>query len=341
MTNKGSEQVKQSNRESMTPVDWRNLNTVYGNIPTFLGAKPVRSPQALAGLDAVIAGLPWEGTNTWGSYSGCEQTPKAVRMVSLRYGTGYIPEYDIEVMTRLSVGDCGDFATFPNDVEKTIDSFSDGAASIFATGAIPIFLGGDHSVTYPVLRALTKQHPGKVGVIHFDAHLDNMDDFAGDRFSRCSPLRRIAELPDIDPAKIVHVGIHGPRNSPSQMSYVRRMGIPIFTMADIRQQGLVGVIAQAEQIAGEGTDGYYVTVCSDIIDHAFNPGGPLDFGGLSSGEMCTTLFTLSRGKLLGLDIVEVYPRTDLHDASTHLVAWLAIYALGGLAALRPTGDRKG
>lgn len=332
--------MQQSMRESMTPVEWDHLNKAYGNTPTFLGAKPVGNSQELSGLDAVIAGVPWEGSNTWGSFSGCEQTPKAVRNASLRYGTGYIPEYDIEVMARLAVGDFGDFATYPKDMDKTIHSFDQEAASIFSHEAVPIFFGGDHSITYPILSALSAKYPRKVGLIHFDAHLDNMDDFAGDRFSRCSPLRRIAELPNIDPSKIVHVGIHGPRNSASQMRYVREMGLPIFTMADIRNQGLAEVVSKAQRIAGEGTEGYYVTVCSDIVDHAFNPGGPLDFGGLTSSEMCHTLYTLSQGKLLGMDIVEVYPRTDIHDASIHLVAWLAIYALAGIAVGRLAHDEK-
>lgn len=331
MAQKNKAQEKQADRESMSPVNWNEVNFIYGNIPTFLGAKPVRSDQDLAGLDAVFAGLPWEGTNTWGSYSACEQTPKAVRTASLRYGTGYIPEYDLEVMKMIKLGDYGDFATYPNDIDMTLNSFYEGAASIFKHHVVPIFFGGDHSVSYPVLKALTKQHPKKVGIIHFDAHLDNSDEYDSDRFSRCSPLRRIAELSDIDPKKIVHIGIHGPRNSPSQMRFVRKMGIPIYTIKDVREQGLNTVLAAAQQIAGQGTDGYYVTVCSDIIDHAFNPGGAIDFGGLTSAEMLSTLYMLSQGKLLGLDIVEVYPRSDVHETSIHLAAWLAIYALAGLA----------
>lgn len=322
---------KQSQRESMAPVDLTRVPLAYGTIPTFLGAAPVRVTDPLEDFDAVVAGLPWEGSNTWDSFSGCEQSPKAIRTVSLRYGTGYIPEHDVDVMTSLSVGDAGDFPTFPSEIEKTLKVFEEHAALLFASGAIPIFFGGDHSVTYPVLAALAQQRPGRIGLMHFDAHLDNMDEFAGDRFSRCSPLRRIAELPGMDPKKIIHIGIHGPRNSPSQMRYVREMGIPIYTMADIRRQGLENVIAQAQQIASDGTDGYYVSVCSDIVDHAFNPGGPLDFGGLTIGDICETLLKLARDKMLGMDIVEVYPLADPQQASMHMVAWLTIYALAGLA----------
>jgi len=328
-----TEKVKatQSQRDSMSSVKWEEVNYIYGNTPTFMGAKPVREEGDLAGLDVVFAGLPWEWTNTWGSYSSCEMTPKAVRNASLRYGTGYVPEYDIEVMKHIQMGDYGDFATFPNDVEKTHQSFYEGAAAIFRQNVVPVFFGGDHSVTNPVIRALSEAHPKKVGIIHFDAHLDNSDEFEGDPYARCAPLRRIAELPGMDPKKMVHIGIHGPRNSPKQMQFVKDSGIPIYTMKDIREQGLEKVIQAAQQITSEGTDGYYVTICSDIIDKAFNPGGPNDFGGLTSGEMLTTLVTLGKGKMLGIDIVEIYPKIDPNEESIHLGVWLAIYALAGMA----------
>lgn len=319
-------------REAIAPHATSLVPVIYGNIPSFLGSRPIRDPAELRGLDAVVAGLPWEGTNTWGSYSGCEQTPKACRLASLRYGSGYLPEYNIEVMNSLEVGDLGDLPTHPNDVSKTFAGFEKAASGIFAAGVVPVFLGGDHSVSYPIVKALSAQRPGRVGVIHFDSHLDNAGDYDGDSLARCCPLRRIAELPDFDPAKMVHVGISGPRNAPSQMRYARERGIEVITMAEVRGQGLSNVLTRAQEIAGTGTDGYYITVCSDIIDHAFNPGGAIDFGGLSSGEMFEALYTLGREKMLGLDLVEVYPLRDVHETSVHLLVWLVIYALAGLAS---------
>ncbi|MEW6266220.1 MAG: agmatinase family protein [Thermodesulfobacteriota bacterium] len=285
----------------------------------------------------VVAGLPWEGTNTWGSYSGCEQTPKACRLASLRYGSGYLPEYDVEVMNSLIIGDLGDLPVHSTDVAKTFAAFEEAAARVFAAGVFPLFFGGDHAVTFPILKALSTQRPGRIGVLHFDAHFDNAGEYDGDSFARCCPLRRIAELPDMDPAKIVHIGIRGPRNAPSQMHYAREKGIPVYTMKDIHRLGLPVVLSAAQEIAANGTDGYYVTVCSDIMDQASNPGGPIDFGGLSSGDMCEALFTLGRGRILGLDLVEVYPRLDVREVSIHLLVWLAIYALAGLATRPRSG----
>lgn len=318
-------------REATEPFSASLVPTVYGNTPSFMGSRPIRDLSELGGLDAVVAGLPWEGTNTWGSCSGCEQTPKACRSASLRYGSGYLPEYDIAVMDRVRMGDLGDLPVHPNDVVKTFGGFENTASEIFAAGVIPFFFGGDHSVTYPILKALSSQRPRRVGIIHFDSHLDNAEEYGGDTLARCCPLRRIAELPGIDPARMVHFGIRGPRNARSQMNYARERGIPIITMADVRRHGLREMLARALQVASDGTDGYYVTVCSDIMDHAFNPGGAIDFGGLSSEEMLDILYTLGQGRMLGLDLVEVYPRTDVHETSVHLLVWLAIYALAGLA----------
>jgi len=323
-------------RESTSPSSTSRLPTVSGNIPTFLGYPRVELPGGLEGLDAVVAGLPWEGTNTWGSYSGCEQTPKACRYASARYGTGYLPEYDIDIGERIRVGDAGDLPVHPSDAQTTFADFEAGAAEIFASGAVPVFIGGDHSVTYPVVKALSERHQDGVGVIHFDSHFDNADEYGGDRFARCCPLRRISELPGVDPRKIVQIGIRGPRNSPSQMRFARESGTSVFTMGDVRRKGLDSVILRAVEVASSGTHGFYVTVCSDIIDHAFNPGGPTDFGGLSVGEMCDTLFRLAQGPMLGLDLVEAYPMSDVNAASIHLAVWMAVYALAGLAA---KGDR--
>ena len=316
-----------SRREATDPYSASLVPTIYGNTPSFMGSQPVRNPAELRDLDAVVAGLPWEGTNTWGSWSGCEQTPKACRSASLRYGAGYLPEYDIAVTDHVRLGDLGDLPTHPNDTAKTFAGFEMTAAEIFAAGVVPVFIGGDHSVSYPILKALSTQRPGRVGIIHFDSHLDNADEYGGDTLARCCPLRRIAELPGIDPARMVHFGIRGPRNSRSQMNYARERGIPVITGVDVRRHGLREMLERALQIASDGTDGYYVTVCSDILDHAFNPGGAIDFGGLSSGEMFDTLYTLGQGKMLGLDLVEVYPRSDLHETSVHMLVWLAIYAL--------------
>jgi len=324
-------------REAVAPPATATIPMMFGTIPTFLGATPVRDLAQLRELDAVVGGLPWEGSNTWGGYSGCEQTPKACRAASVRLGSGFLPEHRIDVMSNLAVGDLGDLPTFPNDTGKTHAAFQEVAAQVFASGTVPVFFGGDHSVTYPILKALSAQRPGRVGLLHFDAHLDNSDEYCGDRFARNTPLRRIAELPQMDPAKIVHFGIRGPRNSPSQMQYALDRGIPVITMAEIRREGLVNALVRAQEIVSRGTDGYYVTVCSDIIDCAFNPGGPTDFGGLSSTDMLEALFALGQGSMLGLDLVEVYPRLDAREVSMHLMAWLAVYGLAGLAQRRSSG----
>lgn len=304
---------------------------IIGNIPTFLGSQRVESEEELDSLDAVIAGLPWEGTNTWGTFSTCEQSPKGCRIASMRYGNGYIPEYDIEVLRQLKLGDVGDFPACGTDVQKTFASFTKEASKIFARKAIPVFLGGDHASTFPVIRALAGRRPHRVGILHFDAHLDNADAYLGDEYARCCPLRRIAEIDGIDPTKIVHFGIRGPRNTVEQMNYARQSGATVMTIANVRNLGLEKALAQAYDVITDNTDGYYVTVCSDIIDHAWNIGGPLDFNGLSVENMCDTLYQLAQGPMLGMDIVEVYPKADVNDASIHMVTWLAIYGLAGLA----------
>lgn len=133
------QQEGQRTSHSMAPYTARDAPVIYGNTPAFLGARPIRDLTALRGLDAVVVGLPWEGTNTWGGYSGCEQTPKACRAASLRYGAGCLPEYDIAMMSSVRVGDLGDLPVYANDGPKTFAGFEEAAASIFAAAVVPIF----------------------------------------------------------------------------------------------------------------------------------------------------------------------------------------------------------
>ena len=315
----------------MVPNRKASLPRVYGDTPSFLGV-PVVDPANLPhGLDVIVAGVPWEGTVTWGSFSGCELTPRSVRHASARYG-GFLPEYEIDLFDHLRLGDMGDVPVNPNAPSETMGNVHRAMLQIYRNGSIPFVLGGDHSFTPETIRALGDAGEGEVGVIHFDAHLDNAKSFGPDQFPRCAPLHRIAQLPCVRKESIVHVGIRGPRNSPAQLEYARSMGARVFTMKEIRERGMIEVTEEAIALARERTRHVFVTICSDSIDVGYNPGGPSDFNGLSPGELLPALQRIGSSGIAGLDYVEVYPGQDPQGHSSHLAAWAMIYALSGLAA---------
>lgn len=309
------------------------LPRVYGDTPTFLGVPRLDAVPAGEPPDAVVMGVPWEGTVTWGSYTGCELAPRSIRHASARYG-GFLPEYDIDVFDHLSVADAGDVPVDPNSPAETMAHVFAAAERIYEAGSIPVTLGGDHSFTPEIVRALCATRRGKVGIVHFDAHLDNAKGFGADTMPRCAPLHRIAQLPSVRTKSIVHLGIRGPRNSPAQLAYAREMGATVFTIRDVRRRGMEAVIEDVIRIAHEGTDHVYVTMCSDCIDAAFNPGGPADFNGLFPHELFSALYRLGETGLDGVDFVEVYPSQDPWSVSSHLATWALVHALAGAAARR-------
>lgn len=313
-----------------------SLPVVFGNTPSFLGADVVRSEAFRNGYDIVVGGVPWEGTITWGSFTGCELAPRAIRHAAARYG-GFLPEYDIDIFDHLKIADIGDLAVNTNDPGETMRSVYRTSRLIYGNGGIPVFLGGDHSFTPEIVRALADSVDGAVGVIHFDSHMDNAKSFGEDRYPRCGPLHRIAQIEKVRTESIVHLGIRGPRNSPAQMEYARSMGATVFTIRDIRRRGMDSVMEEAIGIARTGTRCIYVTICSDCIDAAFNPGGPADFNGLFPGELFSSLYQLGESGIAGLDFVEIYPLQDPNDFSSHLAAWAIIHALAGTATRKRNG----
>ena len=314
-----------------------SLPVVYGNTPSFLGVDVVKTGALGSDYDIVVGGVPWEGTITWGSFTGCELAPRTVRHAAARYG-GFLPEYDIDIFDHLKIADIGDLVVNVNDPAETMENVYKISRLIYGKGVIPVFLGGDHSFTPEIVRALGDTVEGKVGVIHFDSHLDNAKSFGNDEYPRCGPLHRIAQIEKVRNESIVHLGIRGPRNSPAQMEYARTMGASVFTIRDIRKMGMGAVMKDAIGIARTGTCCIYVTICSDCIDAAFNPGGPADFNGLFPGELFDALYMLGESGIAGLDFVEIYPLQDTNNFSAHMSAWAIIHALAGSAARKKNGN---
>lgn len=317
-------------------VPGREIPNVYSGVPSFVGVPLISKPEDIDEHDAVVFGMPWEGTCTTGSWTGSELGPKAVRSASVRYG-GFLPDQGYDLFDYISVGDYGDTGMFSGDPEATFQSIEKKAGDIFQRGKVSIGFGGDHSVLVPVLRALSKTGK-RIGLIHFDAHMDNLDIYgSSDRNARCSPLYRAYEMDPIHGENVVHLGIRGPRNHPDSLKLAQKNGATVISSFQVKEMGIQETFRKAMEIAGKDTDGIYVTVCSDVLDVAFNPGGPADFGGLSSYELLALLHKFAGSGMLGFDFVEIYPPQDPNNVSGHMAAWAALYVLSGLAGPRMKG----
>ncbi|MDA8345589.1 MAG: agmatinase family protein [Thermaerobacter sp.] len=311
-----------------------SLPVLYGDTPTLFG-KPFVRPEDLRGrADVAISGVPWEGTVTWGTWSGCELAPRTIRQASARY-TGFLPEYGVDAFDHLRLADCGDVVIDMQDRKRSFAAIEQRIGQIVEAGVFPATYGGDHAISFPIIKAITERRQGKLGIVHFDAHYDNKDEYDGDRYARCCPFRRVAELPGVRSRSMVHLGIRGPRNMKEQQAYAESIGATTLSINAVRERGIDAVVEEAHRIASVGTDGVYVTVCSDVLDAAFNPGGPTDANGLTTYELYRGLHYLGQQEnVIGFDLVEIYPPADPGGVSSHMAVWALLHLLVGMAERR-------
>ncbi|WP_027963391.1 agmatinase family protein [Halalkalibacillus halophilus] len=307
------------------------MDYIYGNTPCFLGGKKVAfDDQEIDLKDVLIYGVPWEGAVTWGDYTGAELGPKVIRLSSARY-SGYLPELDeIDVFEHYKLGDLGDVDVVPANVEETMRRIENFSSKVWNTGKFPVAFGGDHGITYPIVKALGEKVDGKVGIIHLDAHYDNMPSHEGDLYARSTPFMRLYEDDNVRNESIVHMGIHGPRNKPETGKYAKEAGATTITSREIRKANDIEAMAEkAYNIASEGTEAVYLSICSDVLDFAFNPAGPVDGNGLTSFELVELVHAFTKKGVKGMDLVEIYPIQDDNDFSSHLASTIILYALAG------------
>ncbi len=308
-------------------------NQVYSGVPSWLNLSVIEAESELKGFDVVVMGVPWEGGCTIGGYSSCTEGPKAVRSASIRY-TGFLPEFDIDAFQYLKGCDYGDIAVQNGNYEYTFAQIRSKVGQIYDAGAVPIIFGGDHSISYPTISELAKRHPGKVGVIHFDAHLDNYDTFGDDAYARCSPFYQLYNDPNMDPAKMVHLGIRGPRNHQRERENARRYGATVIPAMEVKREGWEAAIGEALSVAAKDTEALYVTICADALDAAFMPQGPQDMGGLTSFELMMMVHECGKAGASAFDFVEIYPDVYSLQTAAHVGNWMALYLLNGLAENR-------
>lgn len=204
----------------------REIPEIFSGVPSFLGLPPIKSDEDLEESDLVVMGVPWEGVCTYGGFSGVEISTKRVREASTRYG-GYLPEFDIDVFDYMTGGDMGDVAIKNGDYDFSYGEMRKGMKKILDANKFPIVFGGDHSISFPLISEFAKKYNGKIGIIHFDAHMDNFESFGDENYARCSPFYNLYEDENINPKNIVHYGIRGPRNNPDGLKMLENLELTL------------------------------------------------------------------------------------------------------------------
>jgi agmatinase len=257
-----------------------------------------------------------------------------MRFVSDQY-LPYLGDFDINLFDEFHLIDCGDVPIIPANAARSRNNIEDHVSRILKAGAMPICIGGDHSLPIPIGQALSK-HIGeekKFGYIHFDAHIDCQPDVDGEKFTNWSHMARMVELPNADPKNMAVVGVRGATNPPEQWNFIEEHGINLYRMRDIHRDGVEAVVADALEKVTDGVDCFYVSWDSDVVDAAFLPGtdGP-EVGGLTSWEILKACEMVGAKKPALMDIVELIPAYDHPSYISHrLACYFIFHLLGGVA----------
>jgi agmatinase len=278
---------------------------------TFMRLPHVEDPQ---GLDVAIIGVPYDGGTSY--RPGARLGPREIRsQSSLIRSYSYFQK--VAPFDRLNVADVGDVDAPPVSIEKCYEAVEARIAAILAAGARPIVIGGDHSISLPVLRALAKKH-GPLALVQIDAHIDTWDEYFGEKYFHGTPFRRAIEEGIIDGRRFIQVGIRGPMYGEEDFEFHRKHGITMIDIDQVKDRGIPWVVGEIRRVA---TGSAYMTFDIDGVDPAFAPGtGTPEVGGLTSHEAQRLVRGLAGLSLVAGDIVEVSP---LYDGPGQITSVLA------------------
>ncbi|MEK7385616.1 MAG: agmatinase, partial [candidate division NC10 bacterium] len=296
----------------------------FGQVATFMLLPMAASAE---GLDVALLGIPYDGGSSY--RTGARFGPRAVREQSSLIRPWH-PVLKVHPFERLRVADCGDVDVAPISIERTYAAIERRVAAIVEQGAVPVSVGGDHSVTLPILRVLARRH-GPVGLVHFDAHPDTWDEYFGSKFFHGTPFRRAVEEGLLDPRRMIQVGIRGPLYSADDFAFHDRHGIEVIRIESVKEQGTAWVGERFGRLRGGPV---YCSFDIDAVDPAYAPAtGTPEVGGLSSYEALALVRALAGVTLVGADVVEVSPQFDGPGQITSLLAANLIFELVSLLAL--------
>lgn len=290
----------------------------YMDIATFMRVPLQRDP---AGLDIAMVGVPYDGGTT--CRAGARHGPREIRnQSSLVRGIHHVHRFNPFDLCRIA--DAGDVVfekVFDRDtVLADIETFYRG---IIAAGALPLTAGGDHSITWPIFRAVAAQRP--IGMIHVDAHCDTWGDWGGSRFHHGSPFRCAVEEGLLDPKRAVQIGIRGGQMVDDGWRFSAESGMRVIFMEEFSALGVEAVIAEARSVVGDGPT--YITFDVDGLDPVYAPGtGTPEIGGITTREAQQLLRGLIGLNLVGGDVVEVSPPFD-PSGNTALVGATMMYEI--------------
>lgn len=302
-------------------------------IPRFAGLTTfARLPRRedVARYDVAVIGIPFDSGVTY--RPGARFGPAHIRQSS-RLLRPYNPSLNIEPFKNQQVVDAGDIACNPFDIEDAISQIEAGVLNLTREGQRLVILGGDHTISLPILRAMKKVH-GPVALVHLDAHLDTWPTYFGAPYTHGTPFRRAAEEGLFVPQRSAHVGIRGSLYGTSDLDEDAAMGFRMINCLEVDRLGVPAIVEQLRDQIGDLPT--YLSIDIDVLDPAFAPGtGTPETAGLNSRELIAMVRGFLGANVVGGDVVEVSPPYDHAEITGIAAANLAYEYVALMEAARP------
>jgi agmatinase len=309
---------------------------MYGPDVTFLGVPPcdLDDPASFAASKAVILGAPFDGGAT--HRPGARFGPQAIRSTDYLAHDGSRPHLALHVdpLKDLAVTDAGDVQMPPGEIERSLAALRR-AVSTVAASAIPVVLGGDHSIALPDVQGVAEHVGwGRVSVVHFDAHADTGEDQWGALYGHGTPMRRLVESGAVRGDRFLQIGLRGYWPGPETLAWMAEQGFRSYEMGEVVTRGLDECLTEAFAIATDDCDGVFLSIDVDVVDPGMAPGtGTPEPGGLTSRQLLDAVRRCALElPVVGLDVVEVAPAYDPAEVTAFLANRVVLEALSGIAA---------
>lgn len=297
----------------------------FGQVATFMLLPAAASAKD---VDVALLGIPYDGGVSY--RTGARFGPRAVREQSSLIRP-WNPVLKVHPFEKMRVADCGDVDVVPIAIERTLAAIQAKVGEVMADGALPVCVGGDHSVTLGILRAIARKH-GPVGLVHFDAHPDTWDEYFGSKFFHGTPFRRAVEEGLISPKRMIQVGIRGPLYGDEDFAFHEQHGIEVVRIEAVKEHGTAWVTERFNRLRGGPV---YLSFDIDAVDPAFAPAtGTPEVGGLTSYEALVLVRALAGLNIVGADVVEVSPPYDGPGQITALLAANLLFEITSVLALQ-------
>lgn len=309
----------------------------FAGINTFMKAPYCEDIHDVGKYDVAVMGVPFDGGTTY--RPGSRFGPQGMRKISALY-TPFNYEIGVDLREQMTMCDTGDVFTIPANIEKTFDQITKGMEHVFRSGALPVVLGGDHSIGFPTVRGIANCTDKKIGIIHFDRHADIQEKDLDERM-HTTPWFHATDIPNVPAKNLVQIGIGGWQVPRQAIREAKKRDTTIITMNDVVALGLDKVVEIALETAWDGVDAVYISFDIDSVDCGFVPGtGWPEPGGFLPREILYLLGKVSAEGICGMEVVEVSPPYDQSEITALMGVRAIVDVLGSVVAHGKMGDHR-